>query len=218
MAVLIMAATSREIAPTIDYLNSNGFMVNDQTLDLLISGVGLLSSSYALTTRTINLSPDLVIQAGIAGSFSDVYPPASTVLIQEEFLGDSGVTEDGMFKDIFDLSLANANSEPFINKKLINPTWQRWKKTGIPFATGVTVNEITTDAKRIEQLKEKYGADIESMEEAALHYVCLQQKSPFIQIRSVSNYVGERNKSRWKMEEAINQLNKILITFLQQLP
>lgn len=218
MPVLIMAATSREIAPTIDYLNSNGFMVNDQTLDLLISGVGLLSSSYALTSRIINLSPDFVIQAGIAGSFSDVYPPASIVLTQEEVLGDSGVIEDGMFKDIFDLSLANANSEPFINRKLINPTCQRWKKTGIPFVTGVTVNEITTDEKRIRQLKETYGADIESMEGAALHYVCLQQKIPFIQIRSVSNYVGERNKSRWKMEEAINQLNKTLITFLQQLP
>ena len=56
------------------------------------------------------------------------------------------------------------------------------------------------------------------MEGAALHFVCLQQKISFIQIRSVSNYVGERNKSSWKMEEAINQLNKTLITFLQQLP
>lgn len=213
-----MAATSREIAPTIDYLNSNGFMVNDQTLNLLISGVGLLSSSYALTSRIFNQSPELVIQAGIAGSFTDAYPPASTVLIQEEVLGDSGVFEDGMFKDIFDLKLANGNNEPFINKKLVNPTCQRWKNASLPFVTGVTVNEITTDEKRIEQLKEKYGADIESMEGAALHFVCLQQKISFIQIRSVSNYVGERNKSSWKMEEAINQLNKTLITFLQQLP
>ena len=218
MAVLIMAATSREIAPTIEYLNSNGFMVNDQILDLLISGVGLLSSAYTLTSRIINHSPELVIQAGIAGSFSDVYPPASTVLIQEEVLGDCGVIEEGIFKDIFDLNLANENGEPFTNKKLINPACQRWKKTGLPFVTGVTVNEITTDEKRIEQLKVKYKPDIESMEGAALHFVCLQQKIPFVQMRTVSNYVGERNKSRWKMEEAINQLNKNLITFLQQLP
>ncbi len=218
MAVLIMAATSHEIGPTIDYLNSQAFMVNNQVLDLLMSGVGLLPSSYALTSHLINHSADLVIQAGIAGSFSDTYPPATTVLVQEELLGDSGVIEEGIFKDIFDLKLANEHGEPFTNKKLINPACQRWKKTGLPFVTGVTVNEITTDEKRIEQLKEKYGADIESMEGAALHYVCLQQKIPFIQIRSVSNYVGERNKSRWKMEEAINQLNKTLITFLLQLP
>ena len=213
-----MAATGREIAPTIDYLNSNAFTIKDQTLDLLISGIGLLSSSYELAFRIMNDRPDLIIQAGIAGSFSEAFPPGSTVLVSEEVLGDSGVIEDGIFKDIYDLNLANGNSEPFTNKKLVNPTCQLWKKTGLPFGVGVTVNEITTDEKRIAQLKEKYKADIESMEPPALHFVCLQQKIPFIQLRTVSNYVGERNKSHWKMEEAITQLNKTLITFLQQLP
>ncbi len=45
------------------------------------------------------------------------------------------------------------------------------------------------------------------MEGAALHYVCLQEQIPFVQIRSVSNYVGERDKTKWKMKEAIENLN-----------
>ncbi|NMD28678.1 MAG: futalosine hydrolase, partial [Bacteroidetes bacterium] len=36
--------------------------------------------------------------------------------------------------------------------------------------------------------------------------VCLQKEIPFLQIRGISNYVGERDKSKWKMEEAIDNL------------
>jgi len=35
---------------------------------------------------------------------------------------------------------------------------------------------------------------------------CLQKEIPFLQIRGISNYVGERDKSKWKMEEAIDNL------------
>ena len=45
------------------------------------------------------------------------------------------------------------------------------------------------------------------MEGAALHYVCLCEKIPFLQLRCVSNYVGERDKSKWEMTEAISNLN-----------
>ena len=52
------------------------------------------------------------------------------------------------------------------------------------------------------------------MECAALHYVCLQQNVPFLQIRSVSNEVGERDKSKWKIKEAVENLNNELIKIL----
>ena len=56
-------------------------------------------------------------------------------------------------------------------------------------------------------MREKFGADIESMEGAAFHYVCLQQKIKFLQLRSISNVAGERDKTKWMMKEAINNLN-----------
>jgi futalosine hydrolase len=40
---------------------------------------------------------------------------------------------------------------------------------------------------------------------------------PFIQIRAVSNYVGERDKSKWKTQEAIYNLNETLLEFLDAL-
>ena len=55
------------------------------------------------------------------------------------------------------------------------------------------------------------------MEGAALHYVCLHQNIPFIQLRAISNYVGERDKTKWKIDLAISNLHNELIKLLKQL-
>jgi futalosine hydrolase len=55
------------------------------------------------------------------------------------------------------------------------------------------------------------------MEGAAFFYVCLQEKVPFIQIRGISNYVGEQNKSKWDIDLAISSLNAVILEFLSEL-
>jgi futalosine hydrolase len=55
------------------------------------------------------------------------------------------------------------------------------------------------------------------MEGAALHYMGRDLNIPFIQIRAVSNYVGERNKAKWEMQEAIYNLNETLLQYLDAL-
>ncbi len=71
----------------------------------------------------------------------------------------------------------------------------------------MTVNCISSPLQHLQIIKHKYNPVIESMEGAALHYVCLMENIPFIQLRAVSNFVGERNKEKWKMKEAIKMLN-----------
>jgi len=41
--------------------------------------------------------------------------------------------------------------------------------------------------------------------------------TPFIQIRSISNYVGERDKSRWLLKESIADLNQTLLLMIDKL-
>jgi futalosine hydrolase len=52
------------------------------------------------------------------------------------------------------------------------------------------------------------------MEGAALHYVCLMENVPFVQIRSISNYIGERNKKKWDMMDSIMNLNDSLMRII----
>jgi futalosine hydrolase len=44
------------------------------------------------------------------------------------------------------------------------------------------------------------------MEGAAIFYVCLMENIPFAEIRSISNYAGEMDKSKWNIPLAIKIL------------
>ena len=81
----------------------------------------------------------------------------------------------------------------------------------MPAVTALTVNEITTRTERIAQLKALYNPTIESMEGAVLHYVGNDLNIPYLQIRGLSNYIGERDKSKWRIKEAVEQANRVLV-------
>lgn len=181
------------------------------------SGVGMLASAVSLTRLVSEEKPDLIIQAGIAGCFDPDISLGKVVVVKEEILGDVGVEEDGKWKDLFDLKLEKSNYHPFEKRKLPNPWLSTYNLLKLPELTGITVNQISTQPTRIEQLKKKYGAAVESMEGAALHFICREANIPFIQIRAISNYVGERNKAHWKMKEAIEALNEVLVKYVDRL-
>jgi futalosine hydrolase len=42
------------------------------------------------------------------------------------------------------------------------------------------------------------------------------EKVPFIQLRAISNFVGERDKSKWEINKAIGQLNSQLQQLLSK--
>jgi futalosine hydrolase len=87
----------------------------------------------------------------------------------------------------------------------------------MPLAGAITVNGVSENEATNLLYKAKYQPLIESMEGAAFHYVCIQQKIPFLQIRSLSNYVGERNKTKWKMQASIQSLNESLVQIVDSI-
>ncbi|MEO6917308.1 MAG: futalosine hydrolase, partial [Chitinophagaceae bacterium] len=167
------------------------------------------------TSHILRSKPGLMIQAGIAGSFADSLGPGSVVLVEEEMMGDLGVVEKGEFKDVFDMQFLHRNQHPFSEGSLKNHGISRWANLNLRQVKGLTVNEVSTDLTRIMQLKNKYFCDIESMEGAAFHYACLAESIPFLQIRSISNFVGERDKNKWQLRRSIDELNALLLQFIK---
>lgn len=216
MNILIVAATAREVNATQEYLAEKIYQRKDCSVQILVTGVGLVNTTYVLTKYFSKIKPDLVVQAGIAGSLHPFYPPGTVVVVKDEVIGDLGVEEEHMFKDVFDLQLAESIF-PYSSNVLSNPHYQLLNKLKLKQVKAISVNEITTRAGRTQQIIEKYSAVIESMEGAALHYVCLQEAIPFVQLRAVSNFIGERDKMKWMMKEAVANLNKELISFIRPL-
>lgn len=216
MDILLIAATNFEIQPTINYLADRDCLIGSNRFDVLITGIGSMSTAYWLTKTIEKKRPGLLIQAGVAGSYSDSYRPGSLVLVHEEVTGDLGVEENNEFKDVFDMGLPQI-SDPYTGKNLVNEEVELLQRYNLPLVKAVTINEITTRPTRIQQLQQKYQPVVESMEGAAFHYIALMEKIPYIQLRAVSNMVGERDKSKWKMKEAIHLLNEKLIDMVGSL-
>jgi futalosine hydrolase len=97
----------------------------------------------------------------------------------------------------------------------MNPGKDLLKRTGLKLVKGISVNQVTVAPAAINRYKAQFGPVTESMEGAALHYVCLMENIPFLQIRGISNYIGERDKKKWKMDMAITNLNRELIRLLE---
>lgn len=216
MHILVIAATNHEIGQTANFFSGKKNDRSENTIEVMITGVGLVSTTYFLTKYINKTKPDIIIQAGIAGCFQ-LGKNNTIFVVNRDIISDMGVTENNIFKDIFDLNLAGKNDSPFNDGWLINPYQKLLLASGFEQVNAVSVNEITTNANMIDWYQQKYQPVVESMEGAALHYVCLLEKIPFLQIRAVSNYIGERDKTKWSIKEAISILNENLISLIKKI-
>jgi len=202
MKILLVAATLGELESF--KANFGSKATHQSMIEYLISGVGAVPTTYALSRRLRSDPPEFIIAAGIGGSFSRDIPLGTVFQVRSEVFADLGVQESRGWTDVFGLGLANENESPFFGGRLENPS-PAMNISAIQ-GVGCTVNQVSTDQGRIEAIEKLYGPGVESMEGAALHYVCLKEEIPFIHLRAVSNLVGERDKQRWKMKEAIEKL------------
>ena len=207
MQILLIAATEKEIEP---------FTATNPAVDFLITGVGVPKTLYHLQKRLHQIEYDFIIQAGIAGSFNTDIKLAQTVIVRQDCFADLGIEEKENYTPVFKTEFADKDGFPFENGWLINLN-DYLLTTNLQTVKAITVNKVSDSELQKQQFVKAFNADIETMEGAALHYVCLQENIPFLQIRSVSNYIGERDKKKWKLKEAIENLNTALSKLINQL-
>jgi len=174
-----------------------------------------VATAYNLTKALQKSNYDMVLQVGVGGAFDRTLELGNVYFITSEQYGDLGAEDHYNFIDVFDLGLEQVNVYPFSGKKLLTPDAPLHAKIDLPRVSGLTINAVSGTEFTIKRREEMYGCQVESMEGAAFHYVCLQEKAPFAQVRSISNYVEPRDKSKWQMKDAIIALNKWLIDFLE---
>lgn len=223
MHLLLAAATPAEIAPFVQLLAAdwkttapNHYRHPDGSRELrvLYTGVGLMAATFALTEALLAGRPDFVLQAGIAGAYNQQLPLGGLYAVSSEALGDLGAEDGPQLLDLYELGLADPDEVPFAQGRLPNPQDAFPFFSHLPRAGALTVHSGGGHAPTIAARIARHGADIESMEGAALHYVCLQLGLPFLQIRALSNYVTPRDRDAWQIGKAVKALNDALVAEL----
>jgi futalosine hydrolase len=221
--LLLVAATEFEIAPLLQWLeqqkkpNENRqFVFQELEVSVLLTGVGLPLAMFQLTRALILKRYDLLINAGIAGALDQKLAIGAVVQVIAETFADLGVEEaDGNFTDLFKLRLIDPMAPPFQDGKMLNTFGSAYDF--LPKVSGISVNKVHGYAPSIEQIKRRSNASVESMEGAAVFYTCLMSQTPFLEIRSISNYVEPRNRDAWDIPLAIENLNEVLKQMLSGL-
>jgi len=220
MNILIVSATSFEIAPLLQYLDNKAeklsffeYKLNGNVIYPLVTGVGALNTSFALSRHKGIEKTDVAINVGLAGAYYPSLDLGAVVEVIADRFGDLGVEEnDGSFTDVFDLGLTKENQFPFESGWIKN-TKPKFETT-VPKIKGLTVNKVHGTEESILKIKAKYPADVESMEGAGFLYACRIMDVHCHQYRAISNYVEPRNKDNWQIEKAIDNLNEHLIQVL----
>jgi futalosine hydrolase len=182
MKILLIAATSDEIIK--EYFSNS---------EVLISGVGMVNTTYTVTKHLSVNSYDLVINMGIAGCFNSAIKIGDVVEVVVDTFSEIGF-ENGMeFDNFSDFEITN--------------TFKVEGKTNLQKVTGITVNTVHGNEDSIAKIVSRLNPDVESMEGAAVLKVCKEFAIPCVQIRAISNKVEKRNKENWDLLLAIKNLN-----------
>jgi len=222
MDLLLIAATPHEIAPTLAFLQQTftaqppgTYQRDTLTVRPLLSGVGMVATAWHLGQHFAQHRPGLVINAGIAGALDRTLSLGDVLQVITERFGDLGVEEaDGRLTDLFELGLLEPNAAPYSNGLLYNTDGAANKF--LPTAHGLTVNKVHGSAASIAAMRAKYpDAQVETMEGAAFFYACQLAAIPYLEIRSISNYVEPRNRAAWDLPLAIGNLNAVLRSLLE---
>jgi futalosine hydrolase len=207
MKILVVAATRAELSglcshfelPEADFIETSGF-------DLLITGVGMTATAFALG-KYLSPAYSLVVNLGIAGCYEWKYPLGSLLNITSDTFSELGAEDRDEFLTIDSLGFGKSRYEA--HHTLSTPNF-----TKLPKVSGITVNKVHGNKMSIKAIEKRLQPVTESMEGAAVFYSCEQSGTACIQVRSISNYVEERNRESWKIGLAIKNLNDWAIKFL----
>lgn len=189
--ILVAAATAREIA----------FLGPDPNLEVLITGIGPVEAAARVAPALARNRFDLVVNAGIAGAFEGVANVGDAVVVAADHLdldlenGETLALPDGLH--VCDRAVSDANVVADLVAK------------GFRSVKGITVTRVTATDATAERLRAG-GAEVESMEGFAVLRAAALGGVPAVQVRGISNIVGERSRSQWDFEAGAAGLARIM--------
>lgn len=201
MRILIMTAVSVERDAVLRGLHS------DSRFDVMLAGVGSVAAAVNTARALTNSEYSLVISAGIGGGFPGRAEVGSLVLANEIVVADLGAETSEGFCSIDELGFGCSHVQ--IEASLVERVARALLLAELPVITGpvLTVSTVTgTTERTVELATRRPGATAEAMEGYGVGLAALDRGLPVLEIRAISNIVGPRDRSTWRIKEALDVL------------
>jgi futalosine hydrolase len=198
--ILIVVATHPEAARLRD-LEGGGTRV-------VVCGVGPVAAALSTQAALLGGTYDLAVSAGIGGAYpGSGLRPGDLAVSSELVQADLGADDAGTFLDLETLGLS---VEPGIDPAHTG-RFRAWdggaeaaRRAGGAHGPALTLSTVTGSAAAARTLEARYpGALTEGMEGAGVAHAALRCGVPALEVRGVSNMVGPRDRSAWRIAEAL---------------
>lgn len=220
--LLLCAACSNELSKVGDgsllQLHAGQLATVSGDIDVLITGVGVFQTVYNLTNTLREGNYGMVIAVGIAGDYHFNRELCRTFAVRRSTFADCGFESfDGKFVPIAGSIFLDANEYPFCDGYIHNNASCKLASTmGLPTATVNTVSRTCTKAEYVNQMLQRFPADLETMESAAFSFVCAKRHIDYVEIRSTSNHVVPVKTEQWQLDGSLRALGTHVDTILEE--
>lgn len=158
-----------------------------------------------------------VINAGIAGSLPDggrfVLQPGDTVVAARCVFGDEGIVTPAGYQTVAAMGFAiNPDGEDAFACDVRLVEGLRSMVTAVGDIATVSTCSGTDALAR--EVALRTGAIAETMEGAACALVCHRAGVPFVEVRAISNFTGDRAKQAWDIKGALAALEALFARVL----
>jgi futalosine hydrolase len=177
-------------------------------VEMLVTGIGVVEASAAVSRALAQSTYDLVISAGIAGAFEGTAELGEGVVVADDLLQLDLETDAPLALPEGTRVIDRAGSDLVLVDRLV--------ELGFRSVRGLTVTRVTATDPTASKLA-KLGVGVESMEGFAVLRAAEIGGVPAIEVRGISNIVCERSRSRWDFAAGVRGLEKILTALLSLL-
>lgn len=178
----------------------------DARFDVFVAGVGTAAAAVRTARALAAAEYALVVSAGIGGGFTG-QTVGSIVIASEIIAADLGAQTAEGFCSLEKLGFGTTCYQ--VENNLAAQITDRLRAAGVSVQTGpiLTVSTVTGTRETTHELTERIpGAAAEAMEGFGVATAAHDRGLPILEIRAISNLVGPRDRSSWRIQEALNAL------------
>ncbi len=179
-----------------------------------VCGFGPIVSAIRTTQLIARYKPDQVLLAGIAGALGPACLVGSAVEFDEAVCYGIGAGSGGGFLSAAELGWSQWPEAPEISDVV------RWHSDSDNQATPrtlLTCCAASADSQDVAMRIDKYANAIaEDMEGFSVAAACRLAGIAIRVVRGISNLAGDRNKSHWRVHEAMAAVEKRILEILEE--
>ncbi|GDY02763.1 hypothetical protein LBMAG49_20920 [Planctomycetota bacterium] len=167
-------------------------------------GVGKVAAAITLLSLLSHERPRGVLLFGVAGAYpvrhrdGAVLAVGDLCVVCEEMLADEGVALPEGFRDLHAMGLGECG--PFAADGIVTAAIAQ--QLVLRSVRGATVSTCSGNDELSLLLARRTNAEVETMEGAALAMVCARAFVPFVQVRAISNWTGDRGRGGFDLLRA----------------